>query len=150
MQAVIDHDAFFKRVLDIHNDQDWDRFVEVYTPDTVEEYPQSGEVFRGLANVRAIREHYPGGLLESSMDRDTIRLAASEEKWVMTPMYTAVRIEGSGSVGTAVIRIRYPEGVPWWTIIQYELRDGLIAHATTYFAQEFEAPDWRAPFRESP
>jgi len=147
---VIDHDALFKRVLDIHNTQDWDRLGEVCTADALEEYPQSGEVFRGLANLRATREQYPGGLDPDSVDRDSVRLAASEEQWVVTPMYTAVRVEGSGNVGTAVLRIRYPDGRMWWTILMYELREGLINRTTVFFAREFEAPDWRAPFREAP
>jgi len=31
-----------------------------------------------------------------------------------------------------------------------ELRDGKVAHSRSFFAPEFEPPDWRAPFREAP
>jgi hypothetical protein len=30
----------------------------------------------------------------------------------------------------------------------YELRDGKLARSRAFFAPEFDAPDWRAPFRE--
>jgi hypothetical protein len=30
----------------------------------------------------------------------------------------------------------------------YELRDGRIGSARSYFAPDFEAPEWRAPYRD--
>jgi hypothetical protein len=147
---VVDHRALFDRVVEIHNAKAWDRLGEVFTEDAVEEYPQSGEVFRGLANIRAVREHYPGmddERLANNLDRSSVHLAASDEQWVVTPLFTAVRVEGSGRVGTAVFRLRYPDGAWWWNLLMYELRDEKIAHVRDYWAPEFASPDWRAPYR---
>jgi hypothetical protein len=146
---VADHAALMGRYIEIHNTNAWDRLGEVLTEDYVEEYPQSGEVFRGLARARAVRANYPGNQsLVDNIDRSTISLAATEEEWVMTPMFTAVRVEGSGNVGTAVLRITYPDGSRWWNVILYEIRGNKIALARDFFAAEFDAPDWRAPFRD--
>jgi len=114
--------------------------------DAVLEYPQSGEVFRGLPNIRGQFENYP------NMDPGTSELAEviGDETYALTPSYTVIRVEGTGIKGTAVIRIRYPDGTYWWAINLFELRDGRIGRSRSYFAQDFEAPDWRAPYRESP
>jgi hypothetical protein len=58
---VSDQRAVFERVADLMNRRDWDAFPTVFTDDYVEEYPQSGEVIRGLANAVAVRKNYPGG-----------------------------------------------------------------------------------------
>jgi hypothetical protein len=67
----------------------------------------------------------------------------------MTQMYTVIAVEGSGDRGTAVLRVRYPDKSMWFAINTYELRDGKIAHARSYFAPDFDPPDWRAPYRDS-
>lgn len=145
---MVDHRALFDRSMEIHSRREWDRLAEVFTEDIVEEYPQSGEVFRGLDNVRAVRTDYPNlDTIIQSVDPGTVRVAASEQKWVVTQMYTAVRLEGSGDIGTGISRIHYPDGSTWWQILIYELRDGRIAHASVYWAPEFEPPEWRAPYR---
>jgi len=59
-------------------------------------------------------------------------------------------VDGSGDRGTALNRVRYPDGSRWWAVNIYELRDGKVAHSRSFFAPEFEPPDWRAPFREAP
>jgi hypothetical protein len=68
--------------------------------------------------------------------------------YALTPMYTVVAVEGSGDRGVGTFRTRYPDGSYWWVITIYELVDGRIAKARAFFAPEFEAPDWRAPFRD--
>jgi hypothetical protein len=45
-------------------------------------------------------------------------------------------------------RIRYPNGEEWHLVQLVELRDGLIWRLTSYFAAPFEAPEWRATFRD--
>lgn len=130
---------------DIITTHDWDRLGEALHEDAVFEYPQSGERFRGLANIRAQFENYP------NMDPGTSRLAEviGDDTYVMTPTYTVIRVEGSGQRGTGVIRIQYPDQSMWWAINLFELRDGRISRSRTYFAPDFEAPDWRAPYREA-
>ena len=131
---------------DIMTRAQWNRLGEVFHEDAVLEYPQSGERFSGLANIRAQFENYP------NLDPGGSKVAEviGDEAYALTPSYTVIRVEGSGQRGTAVIRIRYPDGSWWWGLNLYELRDGRIGRSRAYFAPDFEAPDWRAPYREAP
>jgi ketosteroid isomerase-like protein len=139
-------DRVMRRLSDVISQQDWDRLGEVFPEDAVVEYPQSGERFRGLANIRGQFENYP------DMDPGNTHLAEviGDDTYALTPSYTVIRVEGSGMKGTAVIRIRYPDDSYWWAVNLFELRDGRIFRSRTYFAPDFEAPDWRAPYREAP
>jgi len=125
---------------------DWDRLGEVFPEDAVVEYPQSGERFRGLANIRAQFENYP------DLDPGTSQLAEviGDDAYALTPTYTVIRVEGSGQRGTAVVRVQYPDGSYWWALNLFELRDGRISRSRTFFAPDFDPPDWRAPYREAP
>ena len=135
--------AVLSNVISTH---DWDRLGEAVHEDATFEYPQSGERFRGLANIRAQFENYPGRGPGTSQLAEVI----GDDTYALTPSYTVIHVEGSGQKGTAVIRIRYPDGSDWWAVNLYELRDGRIGRSRTYFAPDFEAPDWRAPYREAP
>jgi hypothetical protein len=42
------------------------------------------------------------------------------------------------------------DGRPIPTVSIMEFRDGMVARETQYFADRFEAPAWRAPWREPP
>ena len=131
---------------EVISSQDWDRLGEAIHQDAIFEYPQSGERFRGLAKIRAQFENYPG------MGPGTSQLAEviGEDTYALTPSYTLIRVEGSGAKGAAVIRIQYPDASLWWAVNLFEVRDGRIGRSRTYFAPDFEAPDWRAPYRETP
>jgi hypothetical protein len=63
-------------------------------------------------------------------------------------MYTVVEVDGSGDHGTSLVRVRYADGSRWWAVNVYEVRDGKIASSRTFFAPEFEPPDWRKPFHD--
>ncbi len=126
--------------------QDWHQLGDYIHQDAVFEFPQSGERFRGLTSIRAQFENYPDfGPGTSHLDE-----IIGGTMYALTPSYTVIAIDGSGDRGTAVVRVRYPDGSMWWAINLYELRDGLIARSRAYFAPDFEAPDWRAPYRETP
>lgn len=143
----VDHRALFERVSRAINDGDFAVFGELFTDDYVLDYPQSGERIRGLVNFRATLENYPSGVPRDAIDKSTMRVE-SDERWVVTPMFTVVKVEGSGTVGTATFKNRYPDGSIWWTVQMYELEGDRIARATTFFAQAFDAPDWRTPYVE--
>lgn len=145
---AVDHRALFERVARTINERDFTTLGTLFTDDYVIDYPQSGERIHGFANFRATLENYPAGLPQDGIDKATMRIDASEERWVVTQMFTVVRVEGSGTVGTATFRNRYPDGSNWWTIQMYELRGEQIARSTTFFAPVFEAPEWRAPYVE--
>jgi hypothetical protein len=97
-------------------------------------------VTRGFANLRAILEHYPGGF----DGQGTRRIVGGEDKWVQTPMFSLLRIEGTGNVFTGVQRGHYPDGTDWFIVTIAEIRDDKIWRADTYFAQTFDPPAWRS------
>jgi ketosteroid isomerase-like protein len=142
----VSHDYAIRGFADVVRLHEWDRIGDYFTDDAVLEYPQSGERFRGLPNIRAQFENYPG--LGPGTSELTELVSAAQ--YALTPAYTVITVEGSADRGTAVVRVRYPDGSLWWAINLYELRDGRIAHSRSYFAPDFEAPEWRAPYRESP
>ena len=137
----------FQQYVDVLNRQDWESLETFLHPDYVEEYPQSGERIRGPGNLKAILTNYP--------DADAIAgnianvdVVGGEDQWKLTPMFTVVRVEGSGDEFTGVARSRYPDGTVWHIIALVKVRDGKLWRSTTYFAQEFPAPEWRAEWVE--
>ncbi|HET9417088.1 MAG TPA: nuclear transport factor 2 family protein [Candidatus Limnocylindria bacterium] len=134
----------FSEIISTHA---WERIGDYVHPDAVWEYPQSGERFRGLENIRAQFANYPGLGPGTTQLEDVIGEPAA---FALTPSYTVIGVDGTGDRGTAIVRVRYPDGSLWYAINVYELRDGLIGRSRSYFAPDFEAPDWRAPYREAP
>lgn len=116
----------------------------VTQPDIAIEWPQSGERIRGLENMIAGIQNYPGGMptLEDA------RVIGAEDRWVMTPAFTVLRVEGSGDVYTTVARLTYQNGEVWHLVGISELRNGKIAKQTQFFAAPFEAPEWRSQWVE--
>ena len=95
-----------------------------YHDDAVLELPQSQERFEGKANFLAWRTQYP---------------ATVEAK--------IRRILGRGDVWVAELSVRY-DGGPWhYGCGIHEFRGDKISRETIYFAEAFDAPDWRAPWR---
>jgi ketosteroid isomerase-like protein len=131
---------------DCLNRQDWAGLERYVHADVVWEYPQSGERFRGFANVRAQFENYPSMQPGNTFLEEIV----DSSRYALTQMYTIVPLEGSPDRGVAINRAGYPDGTFWYAINIFELRDGRIARSRTYFAPDFEAPDWRAPYREAP
>ena len=96
--------------------------------DYVMEMPQSGERIRGRESMRAFQEAYPD---HSNPPNITIRRVLVRERlWVAE----AVAYYGRGQVfhGAAIL----------------ELKDGKIWRDTRYYAEPFEAPEWRAQWVE--
>src|SRR4029079_8396595 len=104
---------------------------EMQTDQTVQEWPQSGEIIRGRDNIRAVNETYARctGASPKIKVRRFIQLG---QAWI---------IEGT---------IDYGDGVPVSTVAILETdSDGKISHETDYFANPFEAPAWRSEWVES-
>lgn len=102
---------------------------EYASEDMVEEWPQSGERIRGLANVKKLTEGY-------------------SEATGKSPRMTFKRLIGGGDVYVAEATIDYGDGVPVSYVGIAELQDGKIVKMTEYFANPFEAPAWRADIVE--
>ena len=99
--------------------------------DMVQEYPQSGEVFRGKDNVVAMNSGYSGSTGTA-------------------PKATLRRILKPGQAWVIESTIDYGDGTPVSSISIVEMNaDGKVNRQTDYFANPFPAPDWRKPFREA-
>ena len=133
---------FFKRYVKAIADRDFEALEEMIHPDYIGDYPQSGERFRGFAAFRAQLENYPGGLPAARPEDPNTKLLGDEERWAITPGYTVLPLSGPERF-TTVTRSPYPDGTWWWVVSILTMKDERVAHAETYFAPEFEPPEWR-------
>jgi ketosteroid isomerase-like protein len=133
-------------LFDVLESGEVDKLDDIMAPDVVSEYPQSGERLVGLENIKAMIANYPGGVLTT--DRRHMVIIGGEERYILTPTFNMVRVEGSGDTLVSATRARYPDGSDWFVITFTQFRDGRISHAEMYFAPFFEAPEWRAQWVE--
>ena len=96
----------------------------IYAADAILDYPQSGERFRSRATIAAQRGGHPA-------DRH----------------FTVNRITGHGDLWVSECVITY-DGVPTHSVSIMEFSGGFVAHETQYFADPFDAPQWRAALGE--
>ena len=118
--------------------------TRVRHPDWSVVWPQSGERVVSHESWVAIAEQYPGG-------RPTVelsRLVGSEDRWVVTPGNTVLKVAGSGDFWWGEWMMTYPDGQTYHVVDLIELRDGMIHRETVYWAPPFEAPDWRRQYVE--
>jgi SnoaL-like domain len=100
---------------------------EIYHEDAVLEFPQSGERFEGVENMREWRGIYP-----ADVEFQIRRVRGRDDIWVT---------EG---------RVRY-DGGPWaYGVSIHEFRGDKVAHETIYYGEGWEAPEWRAQWRAAP
>lgn len=92
----------------------------IYDNDAVCDYPQSGERIFGRANLQALRSHHPG----------------------KPSGFRIKRMVGAGDLWVTEYTIDYL-GRSAFTVSIMEFRDGKVVHETQYFAEGFEAPEWR-------
>ena len=104
--------------------------AEIYADDVILDFPQGGERIRGKDKIVAFRSAYPA----------TVRIQPR-------------RITGSGDVWVIESTITY-DGVPQYLASIWEFRDGKVVHETSYIADGWEPPSWRArwvePMAEEP
>jgi ketosteroid isomerase-like protein len=99
---------------------DTDRRAEVMAPDTVQRWPQSGEVLRGLDR-----------LLEATRRRSS------------TPRVLVAEVIEAGDRVTATWSADYGDGKVWRNVSVFRCRDGRITEETDYFGEPFPPPEWR-------
>jgi hypothetical protein len=133
------------KFFDAINRHDVDRAMALIHPDFTDTFPQSGETIRGPVNLRGMIENYPGGVGEAL---DTPAYYGRDDEWAIAPNFTVIRVTDAHDTGTGVVRLRYGDGSVWWMILLFEVKDDLLYRQTTFFAEPFEAPEWRAPFAE--
>jgi SnoaL-like domain len=103
------------------------RSHEMYRDDAVLEFPQSGERFEGVENLREWRSQYPAS---TAVEFREIR--GRDDLWVVE------------------LSIGYDGGRPAFGISILEFRDDRIARETIYVTEGWDAPDWRAQWRSAP
>jgi hypothetical protein len=98
---------------------------ELRHQDYVMEMPQSGESIRGRENMRSFQEAYP-----TPPSIQLRRVLVRDGLWVVE----GINDYGGGQVFDVVLLI--------------ELRDGKMWRDRRYYAEPFEAPEWRAQWVE--
>ncbi|HKX68421.1 MAG TPA: nuclear transport factor 2 family protein, partial [Intrasporangium sp.] len=98
---------------------------EIYHDDAVLEFPQSGERFRGKANIQGWRQHY-----HARLDFEPREIRGSGDFWI-----------GEG-------RLLYDGADPVHFVKILEFRGDKVQRETIYTAEPFPAPDWRKPWAE--
>ena len=132
--------SVFESYLHATNGRDLAALDRVVHADFEDFYPQSGERIAGATSLRAILENYPGGY----DGRGVAQVVGAEDRWVMTPMFSVVRIEGTGDTFTGVSRGRYPDGSEWFIVNIGQIRDGRVWRVQTSFAPTCEPAGWRS------
>jgi hypothetical protein len=141
------HEQFFGRYMKAIADNDFAALETMIHPDYVTDYPQSGERFRGFAALRYQLEQYPGQLPDQRYDEESSKVLGDEERWAISPGYTVLPLSGPDRF-TTVTRAAYPDGSRWWIVSILTMKDDKIWRAETYFAPEFDPPEWRKEIAE--
>jgi len=109
---------------------DVDRAEELYHPDAVLEFPQSGERFEGRDTFTQWRAQYPVG-------RDDLRYRI--RRMTVREDFSVVELSAS-----------YDQGVNWLQGVQLlDFREDKVVRERIYVTELWEAPEWRAPWRST-
>ncbi len=113
------------RLIDAINGRDLDALDSLFTDDVVMEWPQSNEKIVGNRNRREVYSRFPS-----------------------LPTASNPRFSEDGDLVVLQTDLDYGDGNPYQTVFVFQMREGLIAHETAYWAQPFPAADWRAEWVE--
>ena len=130
----MNEDDMVARIKEVYEIGDMEMFVkaqrEMSAEDIVNEFPQSGERFRGRDNIAAMNASYSGKT--GTMPKATLR-----------------RVLKPGKAWIIEATIDYGDGVPVSAVSILETGpDGKVVKQTDYFASPFEAPAWRKQYAE--
>jgi SnoaL-like protein len=104
-----------------------DKGHAMYTEDAVLEFPQSGERFVGVENLREWRSSYPANT-----------------------SFEFQRVRGRDDFWVAELTVAYDGGAPSFGVSILELRGERIARESIYVTEGFDPPEWRAQWRAEP
>jgi hypothetical protein len=126
--------AIERRLRDLYSSGDLQELArqipDLGADDMVQEWPQSGERIRGRDNIIAVNENYEGAT-GTAPTMTLRRIVKPGEAWL---------VEGT---------IDYGDGTPVSVISILEVNaEGKITRTTDYFANPFEAPEWRRKWTE--
>ena len=135
---------------------DLDALGELRHPEYVCTYPQSGERFVGHEKWAAAHRNYASRFGRSDFEDATVK--GGDQKTKVTtaldsplPFFSTpiVQVSDTGELATIEGSGLWPDGKKYFFAKILEYRDGLVWRETSYFAEPFAAPEWRAPFTES-
>jgi predicted SnoaL-like aldol condensation-catalyzing enzyme len=106
--------------------RDWEAARSLLHDDFVQEWPQSKERIVGRDNAIAINQNFPGGL----------------------PTMRFRRTLADGDLAVLEVELTYADSSRYLGVSVIELRHGKVVRETDYFAQPFQAPQWRAQWVE--
>jgi ketosteroid isomerase-like protein len=112
--------AMINRLLDAVDRGDISVMDEVFHDDAVMEWPASRELVVGVENRRAVYSHMP-----------------------VLPKVSNRHVYGSGDLWVAEVTLTY-DTKPYAAVLIFKLRDGKIATEVGYWAEPFDAPEWRS------
>ena len=130
----MDNDAMERKLRELYSSGDIQELAkqvsELAAEDMVQEWPQSGERIRGRDNIVAVNQNY-------------------ESATGAAPKMTLRRIVKPGRAWVAEATIDYGDGNPVSLVSILETgADGKLTRQTDYFANPFEAPEWRRQWAE--
>lgn len=130
----MDNDTMERKLRDLYTSGDLQELArqvsEMAAEDLVQEWPQSGERIRGRDNVVAVNQGYEGATGTA-------------------PKLTLRRIVRPGQAWIAEATIDYGDGTPVSLVSILETNaEGEVIRETDYFANPFEAPEWRRQWVE--
>jgi hypothetical protein len=133
-EARMNPDEMVARIREVYEIDDMEAFsnaqYEMASEDLVNEFPQSGERFRGRDNIKAMNQSYSA----STGTKPTTKLR---------------RILKPGEAWVIEATIDYGDGTPVSAVSIIETGpDGKVVKQTDYFANPFPAPDWRKAYAE--
>jgi hypothetical protein len=100
---------------------------DMYDDDAILEFPQSGERFEGVANIREWRSRSPASVT-----------------------YEIGRIRGGNGIWVAEMTVSYDGGEARYGVDVLEIASSKIARETIYVGEPFEPPEWRGQWRAAP
>jgi hypothetical protein len=122
-------DQDIREALNLHwaasNAGDFATEHDIYHEDAYLDYPQSRERIRGRHNIQTTRTLQPN-----------------------KKTFTVHRIMGGGDVWITELLLTY-DAKPFYTVSIMEFRGMKVAHETQYFADPFEAAQWRKQWVQS-
>ena len=128
------------RFFEMMNTGDAESMEEVYDEDVLTFHPQMGERIQGLEDNIAVARGFRdlGGVTISEKEREF--LGDDEEHYLLTPLFTMVRIQGTGETLVVTAKIRYPDGSDWYTIGLATFRGGKILKQVLFFGPDLRSP----------
>lgn len=148
MSERVERYAAAMRALDV------DALGELRHPDYECYYPQSGERFRGHANWAAAHLNYVEHFNAPAPVPETIKGGDRKAEVVRTtsPRFLLptpiVQVSDTGDLVTMEGHGEWPDGKSYHWVQILEYRDHLVWRETQYFAEPFDAPEWRSEFVE--